>query len=771
MKFNIKNFLIVMLGVVGFAGVVYAAPTQTFLRNTLPEANNTYDLGSTSPNLRWKNIYTTNLNVSGTCTGCGGGGSLSGGSPNSLTYWIDGTTVSATSSPTVGYLVATTTTATSTFAGSVQVNGGTLFVDANNNRVGIGTTTPGTRTPGTASPAYSAGKTLDINSGTTDPLLSLLDTQGTTGIQIWSDTSGGHGYFDSLFDDAAIRSFNFRTRTMGTPVAAMTILGSGNVGIGTTTPDIYSLGLTKHLTLSTNGASVSSASMLVAGGTTGRARLDLGNESILRAGVWGIDGSHLTFNTNASNSGTTLTEAMRITSSGLVGIGTTSPSAKLSVNDGRVLSSGSSYTNSGFVIEDRAAGGGDWRMLHFSGGSFSLNYSGDGSSYSKFLVDTSGDVGIGTTTPWGKLSVTNTGTGPSFVVEDSTSPDTTPFVIDASGNVGIGTTSPASLLSVSGDTYITGRLGLGVSSPASIMHLDNFGGATKNYIRFSESGTIRGLFGVSTGGNDLVAGDADNDFVLRSDSNLLFAANGGEKMRITSGGSVGIGTTTPTQLLSLQGISHVAALINSTNTGGSVSTQYTNSGDGNFSWSVGRHHSGYFAIAQSGLASFDNEKLVIDTSGNVGIGTTTPGQKLSVAGDILGNNLIASYFTATSTTATSTFKGNVDISQGTVKQHVYPSFNYASTTFTGTTTMQLGPAFTQETWNSIMCFTDTGTVTVALNDGTNTMNNLQASTTVGTVTLSTNNTFVVAEKRFVNIGSPLSGVTKVSCTADKTINP
>jgi hypothetical protein len=40
------------------------------------------------------------------------------------------------------------------------------------------------------------------------------------------------------------------------------------------------------------------------------------------------------------------------------------------------------------------------------------------------------------------LKITNTGSGASLLVEDAASTDTTPFVIDASGNVGIGTTAP-----------------------------------------------------------------------------------------------------------------------------------------------------------------------------------------------------------------------------------------------------------------------------------------------------------------------------------------
>jgi hypothetical protein len=54
------------------------------------------------------------------------------------------------------------------------------------------------------------------------------------------------------------------------------------------------------------------------------------------------------------------------------------------------------------------------------------------------------------------MRITNTGTGDSFLVEDSASTDTSPFVIDASGNVGIGVSSPSTKLEVSGNVQILG---------------------------------------------------------------------------------------------------------------------------------------------------------------------------------------------------------------------------------------------------------------------------------------------------------------------------
>jgi hypothetical protein len=74
---------------------------------------------------------------------------------------------------------------------------------------------------------------------------------------------------------------------------------------------------------------------------------------------------------------------------------------------------------------------------------------GSNGATTAMTINTSGNVGIGTTSPSAQLNVsgssstdmfriTQTGTGNSFVVEDSTNPDTTPFVIDASGRLNIG---------------------------------------------------------------------------------------------------------------------------------------------------------------------------------------------------------------------------------------------------------------------------------------------------------------------------------------------
>ena len=54
------------------------------------------------------------------------------------------------------------------------------------------------------------------------------------------------------------------------------------------------------------------------------------------------------------------------------------------------------------------------------------------------------------------LRITQTGAGNALLVEDAANPDSTPFVVDASGQVGVGTASPGSALDVKGTMRLSG---------------------------------------------------------------------------------------------------------------------------------------------------------------------------------------------------------------------------------------------------------------------------------------------------------------------------
>jgi hypothetical protein len=90
----------------------------------------------------------------------------------------------------------------------------------------------------------------------------------------------------------------------------------GNIGIGTTTPDFYGFYPTsKTMALSSSGAGTYSALALV-GGTTGGGSIDFGNQTVAYAEITATSGSNLGFYTNTSNSGTTLSEKMRLSADG-----------------------------------------------------------------------------------------------------------------------------------------------------------------------------------------------------------------------------------------------------------------------------------------------------------------------------------------------------------------------------------------------------------------------------------------------------------------------
>ena len=58
---------------------------------------------------------------------------------------------------------------------------------------------------------------------------------------------------------------------------------------------------------------------------------------------------------------------------------------------GRIQSSNTSYTNSGLIVKNTTAtGANDWRLMHFAGGAFSINYGADDSGSSRMEIEPAG---------------------------------------------------------------------------------------------------------------------------------------------------------------------------------------------------------------------------------------------------------------------------------------------------------------------------------------------------------------------------------------------
>jgi hypothetical protein len=203
----------------------------------------------------------------------------------------------------------------------------------------------------------------------------------------------------------------------------------------------------------------------------------------------------------------------------------------------------------------------------------------------------------------------------------------TGIYVNSNNNVGIGTTAPVEKLSL----YSTAAAGYAK-------------------IGFSNDSTNFGVVGF--GGNYLGQPTQTNDMVFRSDAgNMLFGFNGGEKMRVTTSGNVGIDTASPGAPLTVNGIIRG---YNSSNGYGEINLENTTSGT--YTGLQLRKEAGTLwgvkSVAPANdLALFTDNTVVngvyIKSGGNVGIGTTSPQSKLHLSGGVndrllLDNGIILS---------------------------------------------------------------------------------------------------------------------------------
>jgi hypothetical protein len=273
-----------------------------------------------------------------------------------------------------------------------------------------------------------------------------------------------------------------------------------------------------------------------------------------------------------------------------------------------------------------------------SGTTITLGDSGDTFTVpSGVTFDASSGGLAGTLTTAAQPNITSVGTLTSFsstgIDDNATS---TAITIDSSENVGIG----------------SGNLGLGtssvqnLSSGRSVLQINNTNDAL---INLSTSLTRRGYIYATTTGYNVFSASAIP---------LIFGTDGTEAMRIDSSGNVGIGNSIPSSFNA-----NANNLVVGSGSGSEGITIYTGSSDKGVI---------YFADASTGTGEYagfvdyqhstnslrfgtndGTEKMRIDSSGNVGIGTTSPNAELHISKSADANStelILENTFTASGST-------------------------------------------------------------------------------------------------------------------------
>ncbi len=446
----------------------------------------------------------------------------------------------------------------------------------------------------------------------------------------------------------------------GTTNISDIFFNAGNVGIGTSVP-------AQPLHISSNNTQGAGLQLT----NTNLSGKNYGFISSGTASTGGVGKFHIyDFDTPRS--------MMVFDSSGNVGIGTTNPVEKLSVVDGL-----SQFSFSG------SSGLGYSQFTNMSGG---LNITPVFA-----LGRTTQDVAIGISTPSDAL-IAGTPAGDFVVrlaslTQSYTLGSTSAYMtVKGGGNVGIGTTTPLSKFDVKNNFLFAD----GSMAPLDANRVNfsgiSYGGAvlgntTEGGFQTFAMGTARGNANLATGSlsfhnfaindtlvNTLVAqiGVFFDDVVpTNKGSQMTFATASGaaaptEKMRILGNGNVGIGTTAPLSQLSVGGVGIATSAIYGKNVTGGVGVHGDSStGMGVFglgasgkgvvgvsntsfgvwgisSTSIGvlgssNFSDGVHGDSQSGTGGYFSSSSgygLIVASGNVGIGTLGPTERLDVAGNV-----------------------------------------------------------------------------------------------------------------------------------------
>jgi hypothetical protein len=520
----------------------------------------------------------------------------------------------------------------------------------------------------------------NVGIGTTAPESKLHIVDANSSTQLRLNQSGDN--------DAVLGSgtnfFTIKTGTGGNTNALSILHSNQNVGIGTTSPSTkLEIAGSDSEGVRISGGSTDRNTLLTATGlvysTTSTGGYAMGNYVVKNS-----DGSTLGQISGAYGSANALTytyyggtaynnAAMYILSSNKnVGIGTTSPVAKFEVTDGSSSITLQEYSSGAAIFLDGVNGdftGGDYFHILANSNSY-LGLGGYGGGTTPLNISNDGKVGIGVTSPATRLYVKETGAANTAIFENSgqaysfaaikvaesqNNKAVLSFAVgdalastDIFGEInGIVTNNGGAL---TGDLYFktnqgdnmqermrilaNGNVGIGTTSPNSLLTVVDSGGTGLEFIP-QDAYNRNIIFSYKRSASTY------KKLVLSANDFSFVTGGVNDRMVIENGGNVGIGTTSPQAKLHVE-----SKILISQDTGDrpklAFSENVSNDDEFVIEYNGAGGGTGNYVAFYSDISTWTNigDGLnFIPANGRVGIGTTSPDQKLEVAsGHILVSN-------------------------------------------------------------------------------------------------------------------------------------
>lgn len=537
--------------------------------------------------------YIQNQNASAQTANMWISGNVTSNINNSLQYNLNGANINTPNTLTnVAYKGTLTTNYLTKYNGTQLVNAN-VFDDGTS--VGISTATPlsysnmnigsttgkfiiGTTTVGNASVFASK---VNVEGGTGSGYASYwamdayFDETTSTWLPLRTTLGGKYKIEQSYHKGGILFSYAAAVQSPITWVDAMIINNLGNVGIGTTTP-------THRLHVTTSNNTYSGLFLNVNGTQDGH--------GLYVQTRWNVAENYVARFT--TNSGTN--EVMALKGNGNVGIGTTEPLSKLHISGSTGLSVNNIYAGNAYGLVTIGDVG--------TGGSLFVNTQSINSNVYPSGLGIDGTYsGVTSVVNLKAFGINEAGYGSNLAFSTTTGATVNEAMrILNNGNVGIGTTAPTVRLSVTGQTY------LGAEPTSGIAWLPSIGSPNAiintNIVPNINTGSVLGLSGrYRTSDNGAVAfasiaglkenaTNANLDGYLAIFTSKTSESGSNERMRITSSGNVGIGTTSPSEKLDVNGNARIRSV-----------------GTGTLSQLVGITSDGTFTTATDG--SITHEKI------------------------------------------------------------------------------------------------------------------------------------------------------------------